>query len=346
MKARDRVMLAGLLSLTLCVFGIWVGVRWLGSASGSGIPGHTVVQERSLRQGSDRRVGPASTDGDDAQSVAVRDSRNASIELNGIVLDQNDVPLSEVEVVAIAGQINWRMKGWRGRVEVSQTHTTNIFATDHEGRFNVKGMRGISLRLVFDEQEYIIAPGTVRVWVFDLQQSSRYVPLVDQPEVFRLWRRRGGAACLSLSRGGPVTAAGGALVFDSPFEIGTGWSHRQGSAEVRIRRYPAVLNADQPRLQSWRYEMRWRGARLQLTRDVFPFEAPEDGYEEQVGETFTRGEDGFLDQLQRSLYFRTDSGMYGRAELRIRAGDFGEEIGVYIDACWNPDGSRNLEPMP
>lgn len=273
------------------------------------------------------------------------DGRNGPIEFRGRVIDESDHPIAGVRLEIVTYRLQIQRNSWGRVVDMKQVRMTNTYWSDHGGEFTLSGLRGTAMEVNFDADDFLVAPGTALVWVYDLQYPDRYQGEAGRREVFRLWRRKSPALLKCLSRGGQADPRGVEVARTLPTD------DRMQNPEVltiaaRVWREPAILNTEQPELQLWKYSMSWRGARLQLTADVFPFEAPEDGYEEQVGETFTRGEDGFLDQLQRALYFRTDSGLYGRAELRIRAGDFGEEIGVYIDACWNPDGSRNLEPMP
>jgi hypothetical protein len=115
---------------------------------------------------------------------------------------------------------------------------------------------------------------------------------------------------------------------------------------VRVWREPFIYDPQKSLPEAWRYELVWPGGKVQATDDVFCYLAPQDGYKEKLEVSIHKGDPNFRFRDKCSFYFVNQQGQYGRGTIEIWADYTEEKVLASLSVCWNPDGSRNLEPKP
>ena len=102
-------------------------------------------------------------------------------------------------------------------------------------------------------------------------------------------------------------------------------------------------------LLGWSITLGVVGGGIQLAKDIYPFEAPEGGYQDTITLSDSIEDDGVVaEKVTRYMYFRTGEGHYGYFEASISPYGYWdrnkEQYQIYTNfKYWiNPDGSRNL----
>ncbi len=169
-----------------------------------------------------------------------------------------------------------------------------------------------------------------------------------------MWKRQGAAELVGRYFEHRIRADGTPVSLDLQHEkyVGSkGWKTVANATQfpgptVRVWREPFLFDPQSSRPNSWRYELIWPGCKFQTTKDIFCYLAPVDGYAEKIAFSFNKADADFRLRDECTFYFVNQQGQFGRGSINIRADYTEEEAYVNLSVCWNPDGSRNLEPKP
>jgi hypothetical protein len=144
-----------------------------------------------------------------------------------------------------------------------------------------------------------------------------------------------------------VKAQAGVACDGSPvtFNLLTGKRDAQGDLIVRLTRNPVNIVRGKP--FDWSITLEISSGGLQEITDLYPNEAPRDGYQSTITMNFPANMPKWSAWLNHPFYFRSRGGqVYGRMNVSITA-DFQPPPTFFSTEIYaNPAGSRNLEFDP
>jgi hypothetical protein len=207
-------------------------------------------------------------------------------------------------------------------------------------------MSGESLDLRFEKEGYELAPHCERTFCYGPGLPVHHVADPANPVVYHMWKWQGAAELIGRGFEKKVRADGTPISLDlTTGEFVIGATNLRGPT-VRVWRDPLVFNYQTGLPNVWSYELIWPNGKIQPTSDIFCYFAPESGYEDKLGKTIRKGDPDYRFEDKQAFYFVNQQGQYGRGVLEILANRRGDTALVMLSVCWNPDGSRNLEPKP
>ena len=245
------------------------------------------------------------------------------MDLFGIVLDEKDQP-----VLGAIVRISWNpLEG--DTIEV-------MLKSDDDGRFAFTGRKGryVSVDIKKEGYDAILSGRASLPFNFAAPPGEKgYRSNPDQPEVFRLRKKGHGVALVRKYLDIDLPASGSVKV-----DINTGRISSNGFLEFKINR---------SRIQSpfaWDANAKIQGGGFIKAEGQFPFEAPEEGYQEELTWSFPLNDQG----RQRNIAF--DEAYFvafgsPRKYARIRLSPRADSWVLIMEAFINPDGGRNLEPV-
>ena len=208
--------------------------------------------------------------------------------------------------------------------------------SDAQGLFSLKGVRGYSVDVGVDKEGYYRGPVARRSFL----SSGGEKPLPtdpNNPAIFTL-RKKGEAAALIYAGKNIRIVADGTPV---EFNLKENRIVTAGEGHVKVECWAGDLKVP-------RYDWRCRitvpdgGLVRADPQELFPFEAPENGYEpfDQLNMPAMLG-DKWLGFVTRRYFLKLKDGNY--ALLNIEINTKGIEPFIQMDYYLNPLGSRNLE---
>jgi hypothetical protein len=258
--------------------------------------------------------------------VAAENSR--SLDFYGKVIDQHGEPVAGVKVKAGVGRI----------VSFAESGGEYYYKeTDAAGRFSFVGIHGAGVGFILTKEGY----------AFNQRQpaSSRpkdYVPDPDNPTIFTMWKLQGAEPMVKARIHAYIPCDGTPTMFDltTGKRVASG-----GNLTVRLSRDPVDIVRGTP--FSWQLTLEVSGGGVQENSDVYPNEAPADGYQQSVTVSMPVGTKNWSPDFQKSYYFTTGNGQdYGRINIDL-TGDFQPPPTSFdADIYVNTAGSRNLEFDP
>lgn len=256
----------------------------------------------------------------------------------GKVVDQHSQPIADATVKTIAedaplahGTDRFLHTDADGLFTLSGAHGSNLLVDVlKEGYHQLTELQGKQYHLppsqqdfayAFDQGDGIHRPDKANPQVFMLYRPGVLEPLLTRSDV--RWRlvEGGGSTVVSLH---PDRNPQHSVKIDLSFEKGITWWPKHS--------------------YDWRLEVSAvQGAVLHHT-DLFPFEAPTDGYVPAAVTSFTKDmpPEQWKEKTEQSYYIRFNDNTYARIWIEC----YGRERPLIILKSWlNPKaGSRNLEP--
>jgi hypothetical protein len=117
-----------------------------------------------------------------------------------------------------------------------------------------------------------------------------------------------------------------------------------GGLVVRFTRNPVQIVRGTP--FEWTLALEVPGGGLIEMKDLYPYEAPESGYQEITTITTGPNPKNYTDSVNKNYYYKSADGKYGRLFIELQA-DFQPPPTSFDGSIYlNPSGSRNLEFDP
>ena len=248
-----------------------------------------------------------------------------SMDFYGSICDQYNRPVEGVRITAGVGTYEGPTRsGGKKYYTVS----------DANGRFSFTGIHGAGCgyQLLKDGYEFNQR----------LPCSSRpedYVPDPNKPVVFPVWKWQGPMPMSHVAFDSRVPYDGQPAVFD----IFAGRKANGGDLRVSLRRNPLQVLRGMDRFD-WSVEIQVVDGGLTETSDIYPYEAPVNGYQGAFNLHVTKDTNAWTQRLTKMFYVRTSRGEYGRVYIDLTTdSERPQGTGITIE-CWlNSSGSRNLE---
>jgi len=265
----------------------------------------------------------------------VAQKANQPVEFYGKVVDQDDNPIPGVKVKL---SVRWTHELLPGtaRDEFNRFDLT----TDAQGLFTLTDTKGSLLSVAALEKDgYDPAPSATRqsYWYWASGLPQKYVPDSRQPEIFRMWKKRGAEHLTERSKSVKVSADGVPVSFDlrTGERVGAG-----GDLRVAMTRTPQQIEHGQKGFE-WTVTASIEGGGLIPTTAEQPYYAPESGYASTFELHMPATDPQWSANVSRVFFLKLKDGNYGRITLEFYPGFY--EPGVSFHAFINPSGSRNLE---
>ena len=257
-------------------------------------------------------------------AVRVAAENATPIDVYGKVIDQSGQPV--IDATVKAGTLLIKSFDRSGGEAFSTV-------TDAQGRFSFTGLHGARFGLGFEKPGYEYDPKRYVGW------WDSYKPNPDNPMVFHMWKLQGAEPMVRARIHAYIPCDGTPTMFD----LSTGRRVASGgNLTVRLSRDPVDIVRGTP--FSWQLTLEISGGGVQEITDLYPNEAPADGYQQTVTVNMPVGTKNWSPDLQKSYYFTTGNGQdYGRIAIDL-TGDFQPPPTSFdADIYVNTAGSRNLE---
>ena len=245
-------------------------------------------------------------------------------DIYGKVVDQDGHPVAGVDVTGIARQIN----GYNEKFTSYKTQT------DANGLFQFTGLRGYRLDadVVKAGYEIIYQGGMVK-------PQGPSTP--DNRVIFNMWKQHGAEPMKHVKLHSYIPCDGNVTRFD----LLTGKKNPDGDLSVSLTRNP--LDIDRKKPFDWTLTLQITNGGFQAITNIYPNEAPADGYQSSMIFHYGAAATNWTSQIQPKLYFKGENGrFYGQMTLKVMT-DFQPPPTLFDAEIYaNPGGSRNLEFDP
>jgi len=263
-------------------------------------------------------------DKDQLRRLIITERSKQSLDFYGKVIDQYG---QAVVGAKVKGDVELDPGTGYGKSETYYTET------DAEGRFSFIGLHGLGLGIWPQKQGYD----------YDLKLPSRrpdnYQPDLNNPVFFTMWKLKGAEPMVhsQIEVGIPCDGT------QRKFDLLTG--HRVengGDLTVSFSRDP--VNIVRGKHFDWKLVLDVpQGGLFEIT-DLYPNEAPAEGYHPDVVIDMPADTNGWSSSFRESYYLESRDGkVFGRVTVHL-TGDYEPPPAHFeIDAYLNPGGSHNLE---
>jgi len=256
-------------------------------------------------------------------------SENAkTLDFYGKVMDQHGDPVAGAKVKARVGLI----------VSIVESGGRQYFTeTDVTGCFSFVGIHGsgVGFDLAKDGYEFNQRQA-------GSERPDGYLPDPKNPVVLKMWKLRGAEPMIKYDISNVIPCDGTPIHYDllNGHRVPNG-----GDLIVKLVRLPININRGKP--FDWSVTLEIRGGGLAEINDLYPNEAPTEGYQPLLTIDMPTTAKNWRPSVTRSFYFKSDfGGNYGRITVRVQA-DFQPPPTYFgADVYVNPAGSRNLEFDP
>jgi hypothetical protein len=127
------------------------------------------------------------------------------------------------------------------------------------------------------------------------------------------------------------------------FDLFTGKKSDTGDLKITLARNPLQIKRGKDHFE-WSVEFEVVGGGLVESKDTYPYEAPESGYQSTFDFSQAADAPNWTQRLTKIFYVHTKSGNYGRVMIDLTTDSERPDTGISIEAYINPAlGSRNLE---
>lgn len=243
------------------------------------------------------------------------------LDFYGKIVDQDGRPVEGVKVIAGVGTY----------VSFTESGGTKYFTvSDAEGRFSFTGIHGAGSGYLLEKDGY----------EFNQRQpfASRpkdYVPEPDKPAILTLWRLQGAEPMLRTQIQAGLACDG------TPRRLDPLTGRRDtGDLVVSLTRNP--VNIDRGYSFDWTLTLEIAGGGLIETSDIYPYEAPANGYRSSISIKMPANTKQWTPQINRTYYI-FDGKNYGRITIDLMANYQPPPTHFEVASYMNPSGSRNLE---
>jgi hypothetical protein len=249
------------------------------------------------------------------------------LDFYGKVVDQNGQPVAGAKV---KGYVMTEV-GFDGTKE-----TPHLTESDAEGNFEFMGLHGESLGVGPEKEGYQYVQHGNGNW----SPGGKTDP--SNRVIFKMWKLQGAEPMVKARIHAYIPCDGTPTMFDltTGKRVASG-----GNLTVRLSRNPVDIVRGKP--FDWQLTLEVSGGGAQEIADLYPNEAPADGYQQSVTVSMPVGTKNWSPDLQKAYYFTTGNGQdYGRIAIDL-TGDFQPPPTSFdADIYVNTAGSRNLEFDP
>lgn len=238
----------------------------------------------------------------------------------GKVVDQDGQPVVDAKVQA--------------NVETSFSDSTDYHTkTDAQGLFHFLGLHGQGLGIELQKDGYYF-----NYMLPSAQRPGNYLPDPSNPMVLTMWKLHGAEPIKHAQLHAYIPCDGTVTRFD----LLTGKKNSGGDLSVSLARNP--LNIERQKPFAWTLTLQITNGGFQNITNIYPYEAPSNGYQSSMIFHYESGSSNWTSQIQPQLYFKGNNGqIYGRMTLKVMT-DFQPPPTLFdADIYANPAGSRNLE---
>jgi hypothetical protein len=265
-------------------------------------------------------------DKDQMRRALIAERSKQPLDLYGMVIDQYGQPVVGAKVRGDA-----QLDPGTG-YNKSDTHYTE---TGADGRFSFLGLHGLGLGIWPQKEGY----------AYNLKLPSRrrddYQPDPKEPMTFAMWKLKGPEPMMHAKIHAYIPCDG----TNTRFDLLTGKKSAEGDLVVSLTRKPVDIDRGKP--FDWAVTLEVPGGGLREITDLYPNEAPENGYSEGRTMHFPPSMLKWDAGWRQSFYFKSRGGqVHGRMDVTIQA-DFQPPPTFFSAEIYaNPSGSRNLEFDP
>ena len=250
--------------------------------------------------------------------------------LYGKVVDQNGRPVAGVDVTGIV-------------IRIDEKNIRYKTQTDANGLFQFTGLHGNDLGADVAKEGYEM---DYQRGIFKPSDQSTPTNRV----IFNMWKLRGPEPMKHVKIQSPVLNGDEGKQFDLlKYKMETLWDigeiraamkYATGDLTVTVNCDPSTTNRHRP--FNWSCSLTITNGGLCETTNIYPYQAPTDGYESVVKMDFPTNMANWENECRRTYYFTSNHGqIYGRMALHLSAGS---KFAIFqADIYVNPGGSRNLE---
>ena len=267
-----------------------------------------------------------------AQIEAMRAAQNAQAQdFYGKAIDQYGQPVAGAMVTGTLMKIQG--------VDVGTQKDSYTTQSDDNGNFEFTGLHGWQLGVVVKKTGYEMKQGAGFYQAPNEQDKTSS----GQRAIFHMWKLKGAEPMLTYSISTAIPCNGTPTNYDllTGKKVSNG-----GDFVVTLVRNPVNINRGKP--FDWSVTLAIPSGGLTAINDLYPNEAPADGYQPSITVNMPSDMKSWDAALNRSFYFRSGGGQtYGRININIQA-DF-QPPPTYFGAevLLNPSpGDRNLEYDP
>jgi len=217
-----------------------------------------------------------------------------------------------------------------------EEHDTN---TDSQGQFNFLGLHGQGMAFVPEKDGYEFNQR------FAYNRPNNYLPDPNNPFIVHMWKLRGAEPMTHYDVESSIPRDGTAINFN----LLTVRKDVSGGLAAQMLRDPLeIAPKDLRKPFNWSVTLSiTNGGLLEYTNQLYPYEAPSEGYQKSITLSFTTNMVGWQSWTKRDYYFNDNAGqIYGRMTVEVHAGAPTPEAFFEINAFANPNNSRNLEFDP
>jgi len=262
----------------------------------------------------------------------ILDAMQGPIEFYGKVVDENSNTLGGAGVT-----FHWNDLLARG-YEASATTQS-----DSNGLFSLHGKQGSSMSVSVGREGYYGTHDSNQHFKFGkMDTTAKHLPNPQRPVVFTLRKMGDGAELIStefpLGMGQhPQLRRDG-----TPVEIDmfNGGQAAPGAGQLKMEFWNDTTNRN-ARTFNWKLKLTVPGGGLVETKEEFPFQAPESGYQIPLVVDMPATNKDWITDLRTKYYVQLPDGKYGRVELDFMA----YNGSIRVHSVVNPSGSRNIEPL-
>lgn len=245
----------------------------------------------------------------------------------GTVVDQYGRPVTDAEVI---GNLAW-IQGF----DVPEKTKILKAKSDTDGQFQFTDIQGWELGVMPSKPGYELAPNT----------SARKLPPDGKTSpsgraLFTMWKLKGAEPMVHKEIAAALACDGSPTTLDllTGRRVASG-----GDFTVSMIRNP--LNIDRSGSFDWSVTFTVNGGGLMEVSDLYPNEAPAEGYHPSITKNTRTGPPYFTgNAFDKSYYIKSRGGqVYGRMKVHISADYQPPPVRLEIEVFANPNASRNLE---
>jgi hypothetical protein len=206
--------------------------------------------------------------------------------------------------------------------------------TDAGGLFQFTGLHGSSLGVTVAKEGYEMGQG---VGFYEApNKEGETIP--TERAIFKMWKLKGPEPMTRANIHAYIPCDGSVTRYD----LLTGKKNASGDLAVQLTRNPVDIDRGKP--FDWSIVLEISNGGLQEVVDLYPNEAPADGYKTTIATNFPADMPKWTPSFDNSYYFEAKNGqVFGRININFQA-DFQPPPTLFDAEIYaNPSGSRNLE---
>ncbi len=204
--------------------------------------------------------------------------------------------------------------------------------TDAAGNFKFVGLHAAKFGAAPSKDGYEYNERQPNNW------SETYKPDPANPMVFTMYKLQGAEPMVHTQLDSRVPYDGTAATFD----LLTGKKGDTGDLRITLLRTPQQIKRGTDHFE-WNVSIEIIGGGLVGSSDLYPYEAPENGYQGTFEFSQAKAAPNWTQRLAKTFYIHTAKGDYGRVTIDLTVDSERPDTGVSVESYLNPSGSRNLE---